>query len=184
MKNRKQWVKYVVLGLMVVLLGTTAACQMRAAAEEKILDSYTVEMGENAYMQMTETASLRTAEYYVDGELTQRSVYEFATGEITCWVWDMETEEETVTKYHIDDFLVTEEVLDAYTVEIAEDAYIEVEETASERTAEYFEDEKMLYRAVLSLETGNISDYIYGLSEKFRANELRQRMSELLVTEE
>lgn len=108
MKDRKQWVKYVVLGLMMVLFVSVVACQKNAATEE-ILDSYTIEMGENSYMQITETASLRTAEYYVDGELTQRSVYEFATGEITSWVWDTETEEETVTKYHIDDFLVTEE---------------------------------------------------------------------------
>ena len=120
MKNRKQWVKYVVLGLMMVLLGTTAACQMRAAAEEKnignfpvmeeeILDSQTFEMGENEYLKIEETASYRVAECYAGEKLTQRAVYEFATGEIIAWRLDEETGEEIVTTYHIDDFKVDEE---------------------------------------------------------------------------
>ena len=120
MKNRKQWAKYVVLGLMMVLLGTMVACRMSATAEDKnssnfpvieeeILDSYTVEMGENAYMKIEETASYRIAEYYADETLIQRSVYEFTTGEIIGWTLDAETSEETVKIYHINDFLVTEE---------------------------------------------------------------------------
>lgn len=120
MKSRKQWVKHVVLGLMMVLLGTTAACQRKVATQEKefdifpvieeeILDSYTVEMSENAYMLIEETASYRVAECYAGEKLTQRAVYEFATGEIITWRLDEETGEEIVTTYHIDDFKVDEE---------------------------------------------------------------------------
>ena len=119
MKSRKQWVKYVVLGLMVVLLGTTAACQKKATQEkefdifpvieEEILDSYTVEMSENAYMLIEETTSYRIAEYYVDEKLMQRAVYESTTGEIISWRLDGETGEEIVKTYHMDDFRVTEE---------------------------------------------------------------------------
>jgi hypothetical protein len=117
MKSRKQWVKYVVLGLMMVLFVTAAACHKKETAEgknmdlfpvieEEILDSQIYEMGENAYLKIEETASYRVAEYYADEKLTQRAVHELATGEIIGWRLDVETGEETVNTYHIDDFKV------------------------------------------------------------------------------
>lgn len=180
MSKIKLYTKYAVLFLMSALLLSAMACGTSAGAEETVLNSYTVEMGENAYILIEETATTRTAEYYVDGKLAQRSVYDFESGEII----SNNISEGTEENYHIDDFLVTEKVLDKHTVELGENAYIEIEETASKKTARYFEGEELLYRAVRSAETGEISYYCYSLSEKMKANEIRERMDELLMTEE
>lgn len=180
MSKVKCYLKKVVFFLMSIFLVSSTACGKPGNAEEKIWNSYTVEMGKNAYMLIEETATTRTAEYYVDGKLAQRSVYDFESGEII----SNNISEGTEENYHIDDFLVTGKILDKYTVELGENAYIEIEERASEKTARYFEGKELLYRAVRSVETGETSYYCYGLSEKMKANELRERMDELLVAEE
>ena len=126
MSKIKLYTKYAVLFLMSALFLSAMACGTSAGAEETVLNSYTVEMGENAYMLIEETATTRTAEYYVDGKLAQRSVYDFESGEII----SNNISEGTEENYHIDDFLVTGKVLDKHTVELGENAYIEIEETA------------------------------------------------------
>ncbi|MBE5950579.1 MAG: hypothetical protein E7260_03175 [Lachnospiraceae bacterium] len=116
MKGKKSFVTYGVLVLMMLLFLSVVACQIKAPTEEEtgnspvieeeILDSQTFEMGENAYMKIEETASYRIAEYYADEKLTQRAVYEFATGEILAWIWESGSDKAVIERYHIDDFKV------------------------------------------------------------------------------
>ena len=84
-----------------------------------MINSFTVEMGENAYLEYEETDSVRTAVYYKDGVAIQKSVYDLETGEILCYdlsqnignsqsrTFDMR--QQNVVTYHIDDFKKTKE---------------------------------------------------------------------------
>lgn len=183
MSKTKLYTKYGVLLMISILLLSAVACGTSAGAEETVLNSYTVEMGENVYMLIEETASARTAECYVDEKLTQRSVYNFETGEIVCY--DMsEGAEGTEKKYHINDFLVTEEeVLNSYTTELGENSYMLTKETASARIAELYENEKMIQQAVYDFETGEILCRTWHEGEN-GGTITRYHINDFLVTEE
>lgn len=71
----------------------------------EIIDSYTVEVGENSYVEYEETDSVRSAVYYEDGAAVQRSVYNLETGEIIYH----DLRQGTTTEYHIDDFKKSKE---------------------------------------------------------------------------
>ena len=179
----KYCAKNIVFLLMSILLLSAVACGTNAKAEETVLNSYTVEMDENAYMLIEETACARTAEYFVDAELMQRSVYNFETGEIICY--DMsEGAGGTEKKYHINDFLVTEEeVLNSYTTELGENSYMQIKETASARIAELYENEKMIQQAVYDFETGEILCRTWSEGENGETI-TRYHINDFLVTEE
>lgn len=125
MKNLKRYLRHIALLLVFTLLLPTAAPTLNVAAAETTT-SYTVDMGDNAYMLIVETDSSRTAEYYVDGEITQRSVYEFDTGEILYYdlsqstnsrsAWAFGRNQRPTETYHIDDFKVTSETEEAVEV--------------------------------------------------------------------
>lgn len=183
MSKTKPYTKYAVFFLISILLLSAVGCGTSAKAEETVLNSYTVEMGENAYMRIEETAFVRTAEYFVDEELTRRSVYNFEIGEIICY--DMsEGAEGTEKKYHINDFLVTEEeVLNGYTTELGENSYMLTKETASARIAELYENEKMIQQAVYDFETGEILCRTWNEGENGETI-TRYHINDFIVTEE
>lgn len=71
----------------------------------EMIDGYTVEVGENSYLEYEETDSVRSAVYYEDEVAVQQSVYNLETGEIICH----DLRQGTTTEYHIDDFKKSKE---------------------------------------------------------------------------
>lgn len=127
MKDLKRYLRHIALLLVFTLLLPTATPALNVAAAETAI-SYTVDMGDNAYMLIVETDSSRTAELYIDGVITQRSVYEFDTGEILYYdlsrnensrsAWAFGRNQRPTETYHIDDFKVTLETEE--TVEVTQ----------------------------------------------------------------
>lgn len=121
MRSVKRFMRQIALALAIALLVPmlTSAAKVHAAEEVKVINSFTVEMGENAYLEYEETDSVRTAVYYKDGVAIQKSVYDLETGEILCYdlsqnignsqsrTFDMR--QQNVVTYHIDDFKKTKE---------------------------------------------------------------------------
>lgn len=113
---RKIALAAVVMLLIPVLLpvAKVQAAEEGQRIEEEIIYYGTVEMGENSYMEITETSASTTSVYYVDGAVVQRAILNKATGEIVCYDYSQKTEhadggtgiQENVIKYHIDDFRV------------------------------------------------------------------------------
>lgn len=60
-------------------------------------------------MLTKETESVRIAELYKNDKLIQQALYYLATGEMLCRMWSEGNEGEAIIRYHINDFLVTEE---------------------------------------------------------------------------
>lgn len=105
----------IALFLVVVLLVPFCSPMTSAHAQEETGTEYTVEMGENAILKYKETEGVRTAEYYVNGVMTQRTVYDTETGEILFYDLSAtrdskgersvnQSEAENVVKYNISDF--------------------------------------------------------------------------------
>lgn len=101
--------------LVVVILVPFCSPMASAHAQEEDETEYTVEVGENAIMKYKETESVRTTEYYVDGVITQRTVYDTETGEIVSYDLSAscdakgersanQSKQETVVRYNISDF--------------------------------------------------------------------------------
>lgn len=121
MKGLKKLTKQIALALVMALMVsvTTTAAKVQAAKTEEITTSFTVEVGENSYLEYEETDSERIAVYYVDGVATQKSVYNLETGVILYYdlsqnagknqsrTFDMRSQ--NVIEYHIDDFKKTDE---------------------------------------------------------------------------
>ncbi len=106
--------------LVVVILVPFCAPMASAHAQEKDGTEYTVEVGENAILKYKETEGVRTTEYYADGEITQRTVYDTETGEIISYDLSAsrdskgersanQSEKEKVVKYNISDFEKTKD---------------------------------------------------------------------------
>ena len=121
MKGLKKLTKQIALALVMALMVSmvTPAAKVQAAKTEETTTSFTVEVGENSYLEYEETDSERTAVYYVDGVATQKSVYNLETGVILYYdlsqnvgknqsrTFDMKSQ--NVIEYHIDDFMKTDE---------------------------------------------------------------------------
>ena len=101
--------------LVVVILVPFCSPMASAHAQEEDEAEYTVEVGENAILKYKETNGVRTTEYYVDGVITQRTVYDIETGEIIFYDLSAtreskgersvyQSEQENVVKYNISDF--------------------------------------------------------------------------------
>lgn len=124
-RRLKNVARHIALALAVALLVPMMAPATKVQAAE-VISCYTVEMGENAYLEYEETDSVRTAVYYVDGVAVQKSVYDLETGEILCYDLSQNIgndrsrtfsmRQQNVVEYHIDDFKQTTETADEVNV--------------------------------------------------------------------
>lgn len=123
MKSLKRFVRLIALALAIALLVPMLAPATKVqAAETGTATSYTLEVGENAYLEYEETDTVRTAVYYENGIALQRSVYYLETGVILYYDLSQNTgnshsrtfdmRQQNVVEYHIDDFKKTEETAD------------------------------------------------------------------------
>ena len=81
MKNLKRFMRPIALALAIALLLPMLAPAAKVYAAEEAA-SYTLEVGDNAYLEYEETDDVRTAVYYEDGVAVQKSVYDLETGVI------------------------------------------------------------------------------------------------------
>lgn len=121
MKNLKRFMRPIALALAIALLVPmqAPAAKVYAAEEVEVISSYTVEMGENAYLEYEETDDVRTVVYYENGIALQRSIYYLETGEILYYDLSRKTgnshsrtfdmRQQNVIKYHINEFKNTQE---------------------------------------------------------------------------
>ena len=87
MRKVKRFVKQIALTLAITLLVPMLAPAAKVSAAE-IKSSWTVEMGENAYLEYEETETVRTAVYYENGVALQRAEYYLENGEILYYnIW-------------------------------------------------------------------------------------------------
>lgn len=126
MRSVKRFMRQIALALAIALLVPMLTPAAKVHAADEVINSFTVEMGENAYLEYEETDSVRTAVYYKDGVAIQKSVYDLETGEILCYDLSqnignsqsrtVDMRQQNVVTYHIDDFRKT---VDTSEVEIA-----------------------------------------------------------------
>jgi len=81
MRRFERFVKQIALALVITLLVPILAPAAKVSAAET-KSSWTVEMGENSYLEYEETETVRTAVYYENKVALQRAEYNLETGEI------------------------------------------------------------------------------------------------------
>ena len=171
--------KHVALLFTGMLLLSVMACGQK----EKVISSHRIDLSENSYLTVENRSSKRTTECFVDGKMTEYSVYYFATGEIVCHDLAEETEVEE-KRYYINDFFVTDEdVLNSYTAKMDESSYILTKETEFVRIAELYKDDKLIQQALYYFETGEMLCRIWSEGNKGEAI-VCYHINDFLVTEE
>ena len=120
MRRLKRYVRLLAMVLVITLLVPMTAPMTKVyAAESEENRCYSVALGDGAYLRLEETASTRTALYYLNGKITQRAVYNKESGEILYYdlsqastaygIRMLGIDKERVVRYNIDDFIVADE---------------------------------------------------------------------------